>query len=122
ALRPADQPRYLTAVEKPDDLVESVGRGVDMFACVPPTRNARNGQAFTTDGPVTLKQARYARDGAPLDAECECYACRGFSRAYLRHLFMAGELLSHRLLTLHNLTFFLRLALDMRAALVAGAG
>ena len=121
SLVPADQPRYLMGVGKPEDLVESVARGVDIFDCVLPTRNARNGQAFTTDGPVTLKQARYARDGAPLDAECECYACRGFSRAYLRHLFMAGELLSHRLLTLHNLTFFLRLAREMRAAIVAGA-
>jgi len=121
SLVPADQPRYLMGVGKPEDLVESVARGVDMFDCVLPTRNARNGQAFTTDGPVTLKQARYARDGAPLDAECECYACRGFSRAYLRHLFMAGELLSHRLLTLHNLTFFLRLVREMRAAIVARA-
>jgi queuine tRNA-ribosyltransferase len=117
---PAEQPRYLMGVGKPEDLVESVARGVDMFDCVLPTRNARNGQAFTADGPVTLKQARYARDGAPLDVECECYACRGFSRAYLRHLFMAGELLSHRLLTLHNLTFFLRLARQMRAAILAG--
>ena len=121
SLVPADQPRYLMGVGKPEDLVESVARGVDMFDCVLPTRNARNGQAFTTDGPVTLKQARYARDGAPLDADCECYACRGFSRAYLRHLFMAGELLSHRLLTLHNLTFFLRLVREMRAAIVARA-
>ena len=121
SLVPAEQPRYLMGVGKPEDLVESVARGVDMFDCVLPTRNARNGQAFTTDGPVTLKQARYARDGTPLDADCECYACRGFSRAYLRHLFMAGELLSHRLLTLHNLTFFLRLVREMRAAIVARA-
>ena len=121
SLVPAEQPRYLMGVGKPEDLVESVARGVDIFDCVLPTRNARNGQAFTTDGPVTLKQARYARDGAPLDADCECYACRGFSRAYLRHLFMAGELLSHRLLTLHNLTFFLRLVREMRAAIVARA-
>ena len=121
SLVPAEQPRYLMGVGKPEDLVESVARGVDIFDCVLPTRNARNGQAFTIDGPVTLKQARYARDGAPLDADCECYACRGFSRAYLRHLFMAGELLSHRLLTLHNLTFFLRLVREMRAAIVARA-
>ena len=121
SLLPAEQPRYLMGVGKPEDLVESVARGVDMFDCVLPTRNARNGQAFTTDGPVTLKQARYARDGTPLDADCECYACRGFSRAYLRHLFMAGELLSHRLLTLHNRTFFLRLVREMRAAIVARA-
>jgi queuine tRNA-ribosyltransferase len=121
SLVPVGQPRYLMGVGKPEDLVESVARGVDMFDCVLPTRNARNGQAFTIDGPVTLKQARYARDGAPLDPECDCYACRGFSRAYLRHLFMAGELLSHRLLTLHNVTFFLRLARAMRAAIVARA-
>jgi len=120
-LLPAGQPRYLMGVGKPDDLVQSVARGVDVFDCVLPTRNARNGQAFTADGPVTLKQARYVRDGAPLDAECGCYACRGFSRAYLRHLFMAGELLAFRLLTLHNVTFFLRLMQEMRAAIVAGA-
>ena len=121
SLLPPGQPRYLMGVGKPDDLVQSVARGVDMFDCVLPTRNARNGQAFTADGPVTLKQARYIRDGAPLDAACDCYACRGFSRAYLRHLFMAGELLAYRLLTLHNVTFFLRLAREMRAAIVAGA-
>jgi len=120
SLLPAGLPRYLMGVGKPEDLVESVARGVDMFDCVLPTRNARNGQAFTADGPVTLKQARYIRDSAPLDADCTCYACRGFSRAYLRHLFMAGELLSHRLLTLHNVTFFLRLVREMRGAIVAG--
>src|SRR5262247_997319 len=120
SLLPVDQPRYLMGVGKPADLVESVARGVDMFDCVLPTRNARNGQAFTADGPVTLKQARYVRDAAPLDPECDCYACRGFSRAYLRHLFMAGELLAYRLLTLHNVTFFLRLVREMRAAIVAG--
>jgi queuine tRNA-ribosyltransferase len=108
-------------VGKPEDLVASVARGVDMFDCVLPTRNARNGQAFTADGPLTLKQARYAKDAAPLDAECACYACRGFSRAYLRHLFMSSELLAYRLLTLHNVTFFLRLVRDMRAAIAAGA-
>ena len=121
SLLPVDRPRYLMGVGKPEDLVESVARGVDMFDCVLPTRNARNGQAFTTDGPVTLKQARYARAGAPLDAECRCYTCRSFSRAYLRHLFMAGELLAYRLLTLHNVTFFLRLVREMRSAIVEGA-
>ena len=120
SLLPRGQPRYLMGVGKPEDLVRSVARGVDMFDCVLPTRNARNGQAFTADGPVTLKQARYVRDGGPLDPDCDCYACRGFSRAYLRHLFMAGELLAYRLLTLHNVTFFLRLAREMRAAIVAG--
>jgi len=120
-LLPANQPRYLMGVGKPEDLVASVARGVDMFDCVLPTRNARNGQAFTADGPLTLKQARYAKDAAPLDAECACYACRGFSRAYLRHLFMSSELLAYRLLTLHNVTFFLRLVRDMRAAVAEGA-
>jgi queuine tRNA-ribosyltransferase len=120
SLVPAGQPRYLMGVGKPEDLVEAVARGVDMFDCVLPTRNARNGQAFTADGPVTLKQARYARANAPLDAECTCYACRDFSRAYLRHLFMSGELLAYRLLTLHNVTFFLRLMREMRSAIVEG--
>jgi queuine tRNA-ribosyltransferase len=120
-LLPANQPRYLMGVGKPEDLVASVARGIDMFDCVLPTRNARNGQAFTADGPLTLKQARYAKDAAPLDAGCACYACRGFSRAYLRHLFMSSELLAYRLLTLHNVTFFLRLVRDMRAAIAAGA-
>ena len=120
SLVPAGQPRYLMGVGKPEDLVEAVARGVDMFDCVLPTRNARNGQAFTADGPVTLKQARYARAAAPLDAECACYACRDFSRAYLRHLFMSGELLAYRLLTLHNVTFFLRLMREMRSAIAEG--
>src|SRR6266403_4404439 len=117
---PADRPRYLMGVGKPEDLVESVARGVDMFDCVLPTRNARNGQAFTPDGPINIGNARFATDGAPLEADCRCYACRGFSRAYLRHLFMSGELLAYRLLSLHNVTFFLRLAREMRAAVVAG--
>jgi queuine tRNA-ribosyltransferase len=119
SLLPADRPRYLMGVGKPEDLVAAVARGIDMFDCVLPTRNARNGQAFTAGGPLTLKQARYARDATPLDAECPCYACRGFSRAYLRHLFMSSELLAYRLLTLHNLTFFLGLVRAMREAIVA---
>jgi queuine tRNA-ribosyltransferase len=118
---PADQPRYLMGVGKPEDLVESVARGVDMFDCVLPTRNARNGQCFTPDGPLTLKQARFTRDPAPLQEDCPCYACRRFSRAYLRHLFMADELLVYRLLSLHNLHFFLGLMAGMRAAIAAGA-
>jgi queuine tRNA-ribosyltransferase len=118
---PAARPRYLMGVGKPDDLVEAVARGVDLFDCVLPTRNARNGQAFTPDGPVTLKQARWARDPAPLQADCPCYACRRFSRAYLRHLFMAEELLVYRLLSLHNLHYFLGLMAAMRAAIAEGA-
>ena len=115
-LLPPEQPRYLMGVGKPPDLVESVARGVDLFDCVLPTRNARNGQAFTTDGPLVLKQARFVRDEAPLDPACRCYACRSFSRAYVRHLFMSGELLAYRLLTLHNLTFFHSLMAEARAA------
>jgi len=118
---PADQPRYLMGVGKPDDLVEAVARGVDMFDCVLPTRNARNGQAFTADGPVSIKQARHARDPAPLQADCACYACRRFSRAYLRHLFVSDELLAYRLLTLHNLQFFLGLMATMRTAIAQRA-
>ncbi len=118
---PGDRPRYLMGVGKPEDLVESVARGIDMFDCVLPTRNARNGQCFTADGPLTLKQARFLRDAAPLEDGCPCYACRRFSRAYLRHLFMSEELLAYRLLTLHNVTFFLRLMADMRDAIAARA-
>jgi len=120
-LLPADRPRYLMGVGKPEDLVEAVARGVDMFDCVLPTRNARNGQCFTWDGAVTLKQARWTRDPAPLDAECPCYTCRRFSRAYLRHLFVSEELLAYRLLSLHNVHFFVALMRAMRAAIVAGA-
>jgi queuine tRNA-ribosyltransferase len=91
-----------------------------MFDCVLPTRNARNGQAFTAEGPLSIKQARYTRDPSPLEPSCACYGCRRFSRAYLRHLFMAEELLAYRLLTLHNLTFFLGLIRAMREAIAAG--
>jgi queuine tRNA-ribosyltransferase len=118
---PPDRPRYLMGVGKPDDLVESVARGVDLFDCVLPTRNARNGQAFTGEGPVVIKQARYTRDPRPLDERCDCYACRRFSRAYLRHLFVSNELLVYRLLTLHNLRFFLELMAGMRTAIADGA-
>jgi len=118
---PSAQPRYLMGVGKPEDLVESVARGVDLFDCVLPTRNARNGQCFTWDGPVSIKQARYERDGAPLDGACGCYACREFSRAYLRHLFMSDELLAYRLLSLHNVHFFQQLVAAMREAVTRGA-
>ena len=118
---PADRPRYLMGVGKPEDLVESVARGVDMFDCVLPTRNARNGQAFTSVGPVTIKQARWTRDPAPLDAACDCYTCRTFSRGYLRHLYVSEELLAYRLLTLHNVRFYLGLMAAMREAIAARA-
>jgi queuine tRNA-ribosyltransferase len=118
---PVDRPRYLMGVGKPVDLIEAVARGVDLFDCVLPTRNARNGQAFTAEGTLTITQARFARDAAPLDAECPCLACRSFSRAYLRHLFMARELLAYRLLSLHNVTFYLGLMRSMRDAVAAHA-
>ena len=117
---PAAQPRYVMGIGKPEDLVEAVTRGADMFDCVLPTRNARNGQAFTADGPLTIKQARFARDQEPLDPSCGCYTCRTFSRAYLRHLFLADELLVHRLLSLHNVSFFVGLLAGMREAIVQG--
>jgi queuine tRNA-ribosyltransferase len=118
---PAGQPRYVMGVGKPADLVECVARGVDLFDCVLPTRNARNGQCFTADGLVVIKHARYTREDRPLDEQCGCYTCRRFSRAYLRHLFMSAELLAYRLLTLHNLRFFLDLMAAMRTAIAAGA-
>ena len=119
-LLPPDRPHYLMGVGKPADLVEAVARGVDLFDCVLPTRNARNGQVFTPDGPLTIGNARFARDPAPIDAECPCEACRLFSRAYLRHLFMTRELTAYRLLTLHNVTFYLGLMAAMRQAVAEG--
>ena len=120
-LLPAGRPRYLMGVGKPHDLVEAVARGVDLFDCVLPTRNARNGQVFTADGPLTITHARFTRDPEPLDAACPCEACQGFSRAYLRHLFLSRELLAYRLLSLHNLTFYLGLMAAMRRAVTDGA-
>jgi queuine tRNA-ribosyltransferase len=120
AFLPSDRPRYLMGVGKPNDLVEAVARGVDLFDCVLPTRNGRNGQAFTAEGPLAISNARFARDPAPLDAECACEACRRFSRAYVRHLFMARELLAYRLLTLHNVTFYQSVMAAMRAAIAEG--
>src|SRR5262245_37364548 len=120
ALLPADRPRYLMGVGKPSDLVDAVARGVDLFDCVLPTRNARNGQVFTPDGPLVITHARYREDPAPLSAECGCAACRGFSRAYLRHLFTARELLAYRLLSVHNVTFYQGLMRAMRHAIADG--
>jgi queuine tRNA-ribosyltransferase len=104
---PPDRPRYLMGAGTPEDLVECVARGVDMFDCVLPTRNARNGQLFTSQGRLNIRNARYAEDDGPLDPACGCYACRTHSRAYLRHLHMAGEIAGSALNTLHNLTFYL---------------
>ena len=120
-LLPSDRPRYLMGVGKPVDLVESVARGVDLFDCVMPTRNARHGQVFTTEGPLVIGHHRYARDPAPLDPRCRCETCRHYSRAYLRHLFMARELLAHRLLSIHNVSFYLGLMADMRRAVAEGS-
>ncbi len=104
---PSAQPRYLMGTGTPEDLVECVARGIDMFDCVMPTRNARNGQLFTSQGRINIRNARYAEDDRPLDPECGCYTCRHHSRAYLRHLQMAGEMTAGALNTLHNLSFYL---------------
>jgi queuine tRNA-ribosyltransferase len=104
---PTDRPRYLMGAGTPEDLVECVARGIDMFDCVMPTRNARNGQLFTSEGRINIKNARYAEDDGPLDPQCGCYTCRHHSRAYLRHLYMAGEMTAGALNTLHNLSFYL---------------
>jgi len=118
---PADRPRYLMGVGYPDDLVESIGRGADMFDCVAPTRNGRNGTAFTPRGQVNVKKSGYRMDFEPLDATCTCECCRNYSRAYLRHLFSCGELLGQRLLSVHNVTFLLNLVDQARTAIRAGA-
>jgi queuine tRNA-ribosyltransferase len=104
---PEDRPRYLMGTGTPADLVEAVARGVDLFDCVLPTRNARNGQLFTSEGRLNIKNARYAEDDRPPDPACACYTCRTYSRAYLRHLFIAGEINASTLNTLHNLNFYL---------------
>jgi queuine tRNA-ribosyltransferase len=117
---PASQPRYLMGVGRPDDLVQAVAAGVDLFDCVLPTRHARTGQLFTRRGILVIKHAAHARDPRPLDDACPCYTCQHFSRAYLRHLFLARELAVYRLHTLHNLTFYLGLMAEMRAAVAAG--
>jgi queuine tRNA-ribosyltransferase len=117
---PVDRPRYLMGVGKPDDLVGAVERGVDMFDCVLPTRSGRNGQAFTWNGPLNLRNARFSEDLAPLDERCACTACSQFSRAYLHHLIKAGEILGAMLMTEHNLFFYQRLMEAMRAAIGEG--
>ena len=117
---PEDKPRYLMGVGTPIDLVEQVERGVDLFDCVIPTRNARTGTLFTRRGRVIIKHARYAQDLSPLDEECPCYACANFSRSYLRHLFQAGEMLSATLNTIHNLTFYMHLMASIRRSVASG--
>ena len=117
---PADRPRYLMGAGTPEDLVEAVARGVDLFDCVLPTRNARNGQLFTSEGRINIKNARYAEDDRPLDPDCGCYTCRTHSRAYLRHLFLAGEIGAATLNTLHNLSFYLDTLRRIREAIAFG--
>ncbi len=117
---PRDRPRYLMGVGFPEDLVEGVIRGVDLFDCVAPTRMGRNGTAFTNDGRLNIKRAEFRIDPRPLDADCDCTACRRFSRAYIRHLFVSDEILGLRLLSLHNVHFLVRLMRDARAAVIAG--
>jgi queuine tRNA-ribosyltransferase len=117
---PADKPHYLMGVGTPEDLVAGVASGVDMFDCVMPTRNARNGWLFTRFGDLKIKNARYKDEDRPLDETCECYTCRNFSRAYLYHLHRAGEILGARLNTIHNLHYYLQLMREMRAAIDDG--
>lgn len=117
---PKDKPRYLMGVGKPEDLVESVRRGIDMFDCVMPTRNARNGHIFVHDGVVKLRNAKHKHDTGPLDEKCDCYTCKNYSRAYLHHLDKCNEILGARLNTIHNLRFYQKLMADMRDALEKG--
>ncbi|MCL6740586.1 tRNA guanosine(34) transglycosylase Tgt [Sphingomonas sp. RB56-2] len=117
---PVDKPRYLMGVGKPDDIVEAVRRGVDMFDCVLPTRSGRTGQAFTADGPINIRNARFAEDQEPLDPDCNCPTCTGYSRAYVHHLVRSGEILGAMLMTEHNLSFYQRLMQGLRDAIGEG--
>ena len=121
SLLPPERPRYLMGVGRPDNLVESVARGIDLFDCVLPTRNARNGQLFTRTGPISIKVAAFAEDDRPVDPDCECYTCQNFSRAYLRHLYLAKEVTSATLNTLHNIHFYLDTMRRMREAIALGS-
>ena len=120
AALPADRPRYLMGVGFPDDLVEGIARGVDLFDCVAPTRNGRHGTAWTSHGRVNIKASPHRLSDAPLDAACDCETCRTCSRGYLRHLFVVGEILGLRLVSLHNVRYLVRLADEARAAIVGG--
>lgn len=116
-MMPSDKPRYLMGVGTPEDLVEAVRRGVDMFDCVMPTRNARNGHLFTRSGVIKIRNSRYQFDTGPLDENCGCYTCRHYSRSYLRHLDKCGEMLGSRLNTIHNLYYYLQLMQELRQAI-----
>jgi queuine tRNA-ribosyltransferase len=120
AVLPRERPRYLMGVGTPADLVEAIARGIDMFDCVLPTRIARNGSILTRGGRINLRNRRFIDDAGPLDERCDCYTCARFSRAYVRHLFMAGEILGHRLASIHNLRMLVRLVGDIREAIGSG--
>ncbi len=120
ALLPANKPRYLMGVGRPQDILAAVACGIDLFDCVLPTRNGRNASAFTADGPLRLRNARHKRDPAPLESGCRCYTCRHFSRAYLHHLFLADEMLGPTLLSLHNVAYYCRLVAEARQAIAEG--
>lgn len=117
---PEHKPVYLMGAGKPHDILDAVSLGVDLFDCVIPTRNARNGTLFTEEGTISIKSARFKEDSAPIDINCSCYTCRNYSRAYLRHLFISRELLSYRLNTIHNVSFFINLMRDIRYAIKKG--
>jgi queuine tRNA-ribosyltransferase len=117
---PTDRPRYLMGVGTPEDIVYAVGQGVDMFDCVMPTRNARHGVLFTRYGDLRIKNARHRTDTGPIDPSCDCYTCRNFSRAYLHHLFRAGESLGGRLNTIHNLHYYQTMMAEFRQAIADG--
>jgi queuine tRNA-ribosyltransferase len=120
AALPDDRPRYLMGVGLPQDLLRFIGMGYDLFDCVLPTRNGRNGTCFTAAGRVNMRLARHARDAQPIDPTCDCEVCRTFSRAYVRHLSVAGEMLGAQLASLHNLHFYLRLMTEARVHIAAG--
>jgi queuine tRNA-ribosyltransferase len=117
ALLPEDRPRYLMGVGRPEDILAAVAAGIDMFDCVLPTRNGRNASAFTAAGPLRLRNTKHKRDSSPVESGCECYTCRNFSRAYLHHLFLAGEMLGPTLLSLHNVAFYCRLMKEARESI-----
>jgi queuine tRNA-ribosyltransferase len=118
---PRDKPRYIMGVGRPEDLVELTAMGADMFDCVMPTRNARNGQLFTRQGTLNICNSRHKHDKGPLDTACDCYTCRNYSRAYLRHLYIAREILAYRLNTIHNVYYYTMLMRQMREAIALDA-
>ena len=119
-LLPADKPRYLMGIGELGDVMKAVESGFDMFDCVMPTRNARNGTLFTSRGKISIKREEFKSDRGPLDPDCECYTCRNYSRGYLRHIFLSKEILSMRLNTIHNLYFYLNFFKDMRKSIMEG--